>query len=180
MNNYQIIYSYASRFKFKSDNANTIACNWSLSLPLDIDQSHERTMIVNQRFQSTGPTGTMLLNIVYMALRNLPLLTGALNELWQIPNYDTLVRRTKDRRIRNIPGSWNGKSKPASIIAKKIHHPQAQVTNVKAPAAVCNLPANTAFPLLSCQYAPAKQPNAHTSVKKMRKKTTLVRRERIM
>jgi hypothetical protein len=35
------------------------------------------------------------------------------------------------------------------MIAKKIHQPQAQVTKVQAPAAVCSFPANAAFPLES-------------------------------
>lgn len=63
------------------------------------------------------------------------------------------------------------------MIAKKIHHPDAHVTNRKAPAAIWSFPASMALPLATCQYVPARQPNATTRVKKMMTKAMLVRME---
>jgi len=82
-------------------------------------------------------------------------------------------------RERSPTGNCNGKSKLASIIAAKIHHPHAHVTNVHAPAAICKFPDNFTFPLFACQYEPARQENATVRVRKIKKKAMLVRREQM-
>jgi len=89
-------------------------------------------------------------------------------------------------------GIWNGKSKAASMIAKKIHQPAMLVTNTHAPAATCVRCANASrladfagfdvaisIARALCQYVAARSEKASTRVKKMITKTTLVRSEQI-
>lgn len=100
-----------------------------------------------------------------------------------------------------------GKSSDANMIAKKIHQPANEVTKVKAPPAYASgqqggAIINIGEPELTTMQrearvaaarlvgfskararlkkAPARQPKAQTNVKKMTKKTMLVRREQIM
>ncbi|KAH0357779.1 hypothetical protein KCU83_g2, partial [Aureobasidium melanogenum] len=76
--------------------------------------------------------------------------------------------------LRSPTGSWKGKSRAASMMAKKIHQPHMSVTKVSAPAAVRHLVAVAAW-----AASPVKQPKARTKVKKIIAKTTLVRREQM-
>lgn len=46
----------------------------------------------------------------------------------------------------NLPGSWKGKSKEASKMAKKIHHPRISTTKVRAPPAMSKVPAVEVLP----------------------------------
>jgi len=88
--------------------------------------------------------------------------------------------------MKHLPGRLKGKSKAASIIAMKMYQPSKQVRKHQAPPAMSNLPAVAAeaasppYARARCQYAPLRQPNAGTSVKKIKKKTMLVLRARIM
>ena len=84
-----------------------------------------------------------------------------------------------DRSV-NLPGSWNGKSREASKMAKKIHHPRAHTTKQQAPAAMSRFWAIDTLPLARFQYAPVRQPKAGIKKKKMPTKTRLVRSAQIM
>lgn len=65
------------------------------------------------------------------------------------------------------------------MMARKIHHPHALVTNVHAPVVVYSRPASTTLPRFRFQQALARQAKAMTRVRKMIKKTMLVRGEQI-
>lgn len=70
------------------------------------------------------------LDIVFSILR-----TASLDESGQIANcIDNVSNFPELPNKTSIPGIWNGKSRAASMIAKKIHHPHAQVMKVNAPA----------------------------------------------
>jgi hypothetical protein len=54
----------------------------------------------------------------------------------EVSNHSTIVVY---RRAEDLPGSWNGKSREASKIAKKIHHPRAHTTKQQAPPALSSV-----------------------------------------
>lgn len=83
-------------------------------------------------------------------------------------------------KVKNVPGTSNGKSKLASMMAKNMYQPKQQVMKAVAPAVICSLPARAVAPLLSWKYAPVRQAKVMTSQRKMLKKTMLVRIEQIM
>jgi hypothetical protein len=94
----------------------------------------------------------------------------------QITNYSIYVSEGSHYRYgHNLPGSSNGKSKEANMIATKIHQPDMHVTKVNPPAAFCNFNAMAVLPLVIWKYAPVKHPKAHTRVKKIMTKAMLVR-----
>jgi hypothetical protein len=111
---------------------------------------------------------------------DLPLLARTLNQAGEINNYKKSVKILAYHKYRiHLLGRSKGKSTLASIIAIKIYHPRRQVTNVKAPAASSHFAAIAKLPLAVWKNVPASSPKAGTSVKKMRKKTRLVRMEQI-
>jgi hypothetical protein len=65
------------------------------------------------------------------------------------------------------------------MIAIKIHHPNSVVQNANAPAMICNRPESATFPLFASKKEPARHPKAMTKVKKIMKKTMLVRSEQM-
>jgi len=79
-----------------------------------------------------------------------------------------------------LPGSWSGKSREASKMAKKIHQPRAHTTKQQAPPALSKVIAVDTFPKARFQYAPARHPKAGTRNKKIPTKTMLVRSAQIM
>jgi len=92
--------------------------------------------------------------------------------------------------LKSPTGKLNGKSTLARRIAKKIHHPAADVTNVNAPPATTHLFAAAAwaapaalsvvpYALPNWKNAPARHPKAHTRDRKITMKTTFVRMEQM-
>jgi hypothetical protein len=79
----------------------------------------------------------------------------------------------------NLRGRSNGKSTLANMMARRMYQPHMHVTKVKAPAASWHLAAIASLPMAALKKAPARRPNAGTSVKKMRKKTRFVRMEQM-
>lgn len=68
---------------------------------------------------------------------------------------------------------------PANIKAVNRYQPSIVVTNVNAPPAVSKVDAISDWPFAVYQNAPAMQPNAGGRGRRIRKKTTLVRREQM-
>lgn len=82
-----------------------------------------------------------------------------------------------------------GKSSPANMMAMKMYQPSRHVKKQNAPPAICIFPAYArvaafgvavAYAIARYQYAAAKKLKAKTRVKKIKKKTMLVRNARIM
>jgi hypothetical protein len=80
--------------------------------------------------------------------------------------------------VFHIPLSWIYMRREENLLmAKKIYHPHKHVTNANAPAASWHFAAVAAFPSARLRKVPARRPKAGIRVKKMRKKTRLVRME---
>jgi hypothetical protein len=118
--------------------------------------------------------------LLLLDMIDLALLTRTLDQAGEIDNYIRSVNFLTHHKYQiHLLGRSKGKSTLASIIAIKIYHPRRQVTNVKAPAASSHFAAIAKLPLAVWKNVPASRPKAGTSVKKMRKKTRLVRMEQM-
>ena len=66
------------------------------------------------------------------------------------------------------------------MMTKKRYQPRQMVTNVNAPAATWQVIARSVLPRAALKYDPVSRPKAQTSVRKIKKKQTLVLRAKIM
>lgn len=130
------------------------------------------------RPRKRSPAQTSNLSSFALAFSLAPLMTVERSPTVQLSV--KLQSRVPSEISFDVPGNWKGKSRAANMMAAKIHHPSKSVTNVSAPPAMRSLPAKPVLPSARCQYAPDRHPKAPTRVRKMPKKTRLVRREQIM
>jgi hypothetical protein len=110
---------------------------------------------------------------------DLPLLARALDHGRQINNCRNVSTRSDfDTSFKkDLRGRSSGKSTLANMMAKRMYHPHKQVTKANAPAASWHFAATAVFPFAAFRKVPARRPKAGTRVKKIKKKTKLVRSE---